>query len=214
MFKQFLIALKQNLREEDNLSLQGTNGLSPKCPLFGGFTVLGDLNADIWPSGGPYCTSRANEQGWILQRYLLNWNQVSAHLNIPQSPPSPSHTRPMGPLQAYVDHILCPKHLPLIVQCHPLDEDPLNTSDHLPLICHINLHLQPHSPPKITPTSHPKPSWKKVSTQEIHDTYTRAVETTLGSIPLSALSVLISNPLEIDSHLHLLASILSQTALT
>ena len=35
----------------------------------------------------------------------------------------------------------------------------------------------------------------------------------MGSIPLPALSVLISNPLEIDSHLHLLASILSQTAL-
>ena len=113
-----------------------------------------------------------------------------------------------------IDHILCLKHLlPLIGQCHPLDEDPLNTSDHLPLICHINLHLQPHSPPKIAPTPHPKPNWKKVSTQEIQDSYTKVVESTLGSIPLPTLSVLISNPQEIDSHLHRLASILSQTAL-
>ena len=49
--------------------------------------ILGDLNADIGLSGGPYCTSNANEQERILQHYLSNWNQVSAHLNIPQYPP-------------------------------------------------------------------------------------------------------------------------------
>ena len=119
--------------------------------------------------------------------------QVSAHLNIPQYPPRSSHTyvsEAHGTLTT-IDHILCPKHLlPLIGQCHPLDEDPLNTLDHLHLICHINLHLQPHSPPKVTPTSHPKPNWKKVTTQEIRETYTKAVESALGSIPLPALNVL------------------------
>ena len=39
MFKQFLIGLKQNLQEEDNLSTRHKCS-SPKCPLFGGFTVF------------------------------------------------------------------------------------------------------------------------------------------------------------------------------
>ena len=38
VFNKFPIGLKQNLREEDNL-YKWTNGPSPMCPLFGGFTV-------------------------------------------------------------------------------------------------------------------------------------------------------------------------------
>ena len=100
------------------------------------------------------------------------------------------------------------------MKCHPLDEDPLNTSDHLPLICHLNLDLHSHLSPKIKPISHPKLNWKKVSTQEIHDTYTKAVEAALGPIPLPTLSALSSNPLEIDFHLDQLTSILTQIALS
>ena len=39
VFRKFPMGLKQNLREEDNLS---TKGPSPMCPLFGGFTELND----------------------------------------------------------------------------------------------------------------------------------------------------------------------------
>ena len=179
--------------------------------------ILGDLNADTGPSGGPHCTTSANEQGQFLQRYLLNWNHISAHLNTPQPPPCSSHTF-ISEAHGYlttIDHILCPQHLlPQIVKCHPLNEDPLNTSDHLPLICHLNLDLHSHLSPKTNPISHPKPNWKKVSTQEIHDTYTKAVEAALGPIPLPTLSALSSNPLEIDFHLDQLTSVLTPIALS
>ena len=158
-----------------------------------------------------------NEQGRILQHYLLNWNYISAHLNTPQPPPCPSHTfisDAHGSLTT-IDHILCPQHLlPQRVKCHPLDEDPLNTSDHLPLICHLNLDLHSQLSPKTKPTSHPKPNWKKVSTQEIHDTYNKAVEAALGPIALPTLSALSSNPLEIDFHLDQLTSVLTRIALS
>ena len=41
------LGLKENLREEDNLST-GTTGPSPKCPLFGGFTVKEFTEHDVF----------------------------------------------------------------------------------------------------------------------------------------------------------------------
>ena len=42
LFKPFLKGLNKS-SEKRTTSLQGTNGPSPKCPLFGGFTVLGNI---------------------------------------------------------------------------------------------------------------------------------------------------------------------------
>ena len=48
--------------------------------------ILGDINADLGPSGGPMASTAINEQGKILMHYLKRWNFLSAHLHLSSSP--------------------------------------------------------------------------------------------------------------------------------
>ena len=129
------------------------------------FIILGDINADPGPQGGPKSSTPVNEQGRILNRYLSKWNFVSAHLH--KSPSLLSHTYVSEAHGSFstLDHILCSRHfLPAISQCAVLEETPLNTSDHLPLSCRISA-TPLSSPPSATSPSviPPRSNWKKAS---------------------------------------------------
>ena len=177
--------------------------------------ILGDLNADPGPSGGPLASSPNNERGRILSRYLTRWNFISCHLNPPSCSRSsrPSHTYVSEAHQTFstIDHILCPKHFhKRISDCVVLDDNPLNLSDHLPVIANMTCTLQCTSQPEkhVAPHKRHKPNWRKVDKDEMLSTYTQAVEDALAHIPLPVEASLLTNTLLIDSHLELIVHVL------
>ena len=71
--------------------------------------ILGDFNADPGIHGGPYSTTRLNEQGRILLHYMARWNLISTHLHTPNPNTSSSHTfeSEAHSTLSTIDHIMC-----------------------------------------------------------------------------------------------------------
>lgn len=87
-------------------------------------------------------TSCANEQSIILHRYLINWNYLSVHLHLSPTPLTSTYESEAHGSHSAIDHILCPSHcLSSFRSCFILEEDPSNTSDHLPILAEILVSL-------------------------------------------------------------------------
>ena len=107
----------------------------------------GDFNADPGHLGGPLATTSINSQGRILHRF----NLTSAHLHKSDLLFSHTFESDAHSTVSTIDHILCPRHsLPAILSAHPIDNLPLNTSDHLPVFARLAAHLPL---PTSSPTS-------------------------------------------------------------
>ena len=152
-------------------------------------------------------TTPPNEQARILLRYLARWKFVSAHLNAPSaSVRNSSHTYTSEAHHSSSTNdrnILCPKHFQSnLSHCRVYDENPLNLSDHLPVVgrlsCRMNT-LTNSSPPSFIA---PKPNWSRLrSSSEIADTYTARVQSALTSLSFPDASFSSLCPSQIDSHL-------------
>ena len=102
-----------------------------------------------------------------------------------------------------IDHIICPHHLlPSFCSSSPLQDLPLNTSDHHPvcatLRCTFSSTISHRDHPNYSP-----PNWSGCSKDVIFSTYTSPLQPILHDLmlvipPLSALS---HEPLLIDKHL-------------
>ena len=96
--------------------------------------IMGDFNADLGQEGGPKCTTPANEQGKIFLRYLRSWNYISTHLYLSPMSESFTYESEAHSSLSTIDHIICPRHLlPSFRSSSPLQDLPLNTSDHHPV---------------------------------------------------------------------------------
>lgn len=176
--------------------------------------ILGDLNADPGPAGGPLSSTTVNEQGRILLRYLAKWNYVSVHLHTCSTPLSHTYTSDAHNSSSTIDHILVPQHLlGSFSNCYIIEDDPLNLSDHSPVCVTLEANL-PDAPPQPTQatTSRFRPNWAKLSDDELLSGYTMAVDAHLARLPLPTLSSLTSSPTLIDSLLDEVTAILHSSA--
>ncbi len=92
------------------------------------------------------------------------------------------------------------------------EEEPANTSDHLPVTCKIRTQLplspSPHQKKKPKPPSRPK--WRKLTTHELKRAYTTPLKQNLSQPPPPAMDDYISNPHLIDEMLaHITSSMKS-----
>ena len=160
------------------------------------------LGADPGTVGGPLSSIPHNEQG-------NRWNFISCHLNPPSRlmTPRPSHTYSSEAHHSVstINHILCPSQLqPALSHCVVLDDNPINLSDHLPVICKLSCTLGGPTGAllSIPSVQIPQLNWKKVSKETLLISYTKAVEHALiSSLSLPDTSALVAYPPLIDSHI-------------
>ena len=171
--------------------------------------ILGDINADLGPGGGPMASTAINEQGKILMQYLKRWNFLSAHLHLSSSPETSTYESEACCSISTIDHILCPSHvLPSLSSCHVIEEDPSNNSDHVPITCNISTQL-PNSPIHCKKS---RPNWRKLTVHDLKRSYTSPLEASLSHLPFPSLSDYSSNPHFIDRTLSQLISLMKCTA--
>ena len=100
---------------------------------YGSYNILcGDFNADLGESGGPRSTKATDARGKTLFNFLSKYNMVAMNLSNNSYGPLNTHYGPTG--ETCLDYILVPS--PLVTNCHDchtLDIDGLNTSDHVPV---------------------------------------------------------------------------------
>ena len=172
--------------------------------------VKGDFNADLGHLGEPMSCTQLNEQGKILHRYLTKWSFVSTHLHLQPNVSSYTYKSDTYSTQS-IDHIFCPLGmLPKFISASTITEEPLNTSDHNPVLA-VVYHSLSHSP-SIPPTSsqshlfNPR-NWAGTSKEDIRQLYTEPLQQSLELL-FHELPSLLLNPSLIDQYFHLLSSLL------
>ena len=133
---------------------------------------------------------------------------------VPLRPPT-QESEAHGSLST-IDHFLGPSHmLSSISKCVVAEEDPINTSDHLPILAQMELCFHPNAAPSpVEPQNqtHSKPNWDKLSPMEIEALYTVPIEEQLSQIKCPTLEECLENPTLIDQHLTTLTTLMLQTA--
>ena len=158
--------------------------------LYPGTIILfaGDFNADPGTVGGPR-GNIPNEQGILLARYLHLWDFVSVHRHHDSSSSVFTHFSEAHDSFSVIDHILCPRFfLSNFLSAFVKQDDPLNTSDHYPIVTEFIVRLQ-FSPGYCfpSPSSHGQsytPNWSKCS-PSILEMYARTVSSNLPPLPSS-----------------------------
>ena len=150
-----------------------------------------------------------NEQGIILNRYLEKWNYVSSHLqpSLNLSRQFLTHESESHSSFSILDHVLCPKHFVSEFRSAFVDiEHPLNSSDHLPVVCSFPIQFKPVLPPPSI--DHPgaiplSVNWSRCDSV-MKERYADSVEALLPDVP-SVVSICIIEDI-IESVTHTLLS--------
>ena len=181
--------------------------------------IMGDFNADLGQYGGPMSKTEVNEQGKILYQYINRWHFVSVHLHLQSTLPSFTYESDAHGTQSTIDHILCPIHiLSKFLSASTVAEEPLNTSDHLPVLAVLKYNCATESIPSSNiplprlrrNSTVNSPNWAGTSKEDIRQLYTLPLLQLLSAFlcdlpPLSALAL---DPNLIDQAFHSLASLL------
>ena len=189
-------------------SLDYLDSLISNLGLVSDIIIIGDLNADPGPAGGPNSSTSSNEQGLIFIQYLKPWNFVSSHLVLSSPPFHTYESKAHGSLST-IDHILCPSFLlSSFVKSCVLEESPLNTSDHLALSSSLQVDRSSSSYPQKSPKpfSH-RLNWTKLSDDAIYSLYTTPLDEALGLLaPLPDCPL--EEPVRIDQLLSKIAKVM------
>ena len=196
-------------------ALDNLNATMNSLPSISNTVVLGDFNADPGCHGGPLSTTSVNQQGRILSQYLSLWNFVSAHLH--KSNLSSSHTFESEAHNSLstIDHIICHQTLlPRIEYATTLPDDPLNTSDHLPVVAVIQFNLSQPAPsePLVnrSKSAFTPRNWFRITKQDINSLYTKPLHQPLLDLlqTLPPEPTLSNQPSLINTHLSALSDLL------
>lgn len=116
-YQECVIQLEELIREASQL---------------GGTIVLGDFNAHLGYLGGTKgCDQQPNQQGLILKDHILDNDMFVASLS--ESAIGPVYTYVSGDVHTTVDYVMLDVCAASMMEsCETLQEDVLNTSDHLP----------------------------------------------------------------------------------
>ena len=173
----------------------------------------GDLNADPGVEGGPCATTTVNEQGRILNQYLKRWGFTSSHLHLNTVSSSHTYEGDHNGCKSTIDHLLCAERfLPQIQSCYVIDNEPSNTSDHLPLYAEINAPIHHTTTPRSQQPKRDNPNWKKLTVKEIKRTYTESLHCKLMDISIPSAEACIEDPQVIHQFLEDLGTAMKSSA--
>ena len=104
--------------------------------------LCGDMNADMGSKGGPKSKKIPDIRGNRLHNFIVKYSLTAVNLCKEAIGPINTHFGPTG--QTCIDYILIPSYLvEHMSNCTTVSDDPLNTSDHLPVKININLGMIP-----------------------------------------------------------------------
>ena len=107
----------------------------------GPIAVMGDFNAHLGNLGGPKGEGSPNQQGLLLQEQIIKNDLFVASLS--ELAHGPHHTFQSGDVRTIIDYIMLDVNAAsLMVSCGTLEDDDLNTSDHLPQSVSTRVLLQ------------------------------------------------------------------------
>ena len=103
--------------------------------------LVGDLNCHLGHLGGSRCIDVPNRRG-ILWKYLLDKHSLFV-ASLGSLSSGPTHTYSSGGHSTTIDYIIGNTALAeLLLSCKTLNDDPLNTSDHLPILAKLVFQQQ------------------------------------------------------------------------
>ena len=133
----------------------------------------GDFNGDLGASGGPRGSRPPNRQGEKILRLINEYNFHVTNLDEAAQGPVDTFYGPTG--TSCIDYFMVPRELKdMVSECMVMEEDPLNTSDHLPVRLILNLEKIPCVASKGFVNR--SVNWKKPSYEQIQMLYTNPLE--------------------------------------
>ena len=140
------------------------------------------MNSQI---NGPRCITKSSFRVRAVERFLQQTQMCSIGLNVQPICEGPKYI--FFPYTSnenitLIDHIIAENSLTdLYTRCSILKENELNTSDHLPVIAHVNLQPISYKKPDFVRIKY---NWDKLSQKEISDTYGAEIDTVLQELQL------------------------------
>ena len=136
--------------------------VSPSSPLI----VAGDLNCHLGHLGGPKSSDCFNSRGlqWkeLIDRHSL---YVISFSNIATGPIHIYYSNRIATTLDYMIGNLATSFL--MTSCCTMEDHPLNTSDHLPIVSKVNVDL----PLSVSPKSQPTLDWNRASNDGLVSSY-------------------------------------------
>ena len=125
--------------EEDILTTLDELGAIIDNTEMGSHNILcGDMNADLGLKGGPRSAKQPDKRGLTLASFVEKYHLTATNLCKDARGPVNTHVGPTG--ETCIDYVLVPNYLcESVLDCITLADNPLNTSDHLPVKISINL---------------------------------------------------------------------------
>ncbi|XP_046566491.1 uncharacterized protein LOC124275063 [Haliotis rubra] len=154
------------------------SALSERSPVI----ILGDFNAKI---AGPRANVNLDQRASMLGELLSENSLISINMQSFCTGPVNTFYAYTGGPQTPIDHIVVPTELMYIIHsAEVIDDNPLNVSDHHPVVCllAIDLPSQPAANPPIR-----RPAWNKALQNSSIKDYTHAVSNSLWGKQLPAL---------------------------
>ena len=135
--------------------------VSPSSP----FIVAGDLNCHLGHLGGPTSSDCFNSRG-------LQWKELidchSLYVTSSNITTGPSHTYYSNGIATTLDYMIGNlTNSSLVTSCCTMEDHPLNTSDHLPIVSKLNVDL----PLSVSPTSQLTLDWNRASNDGLVSSY-------------------------------------------
>ena len=142
---------------------------------------MGDFNCHFGSGNGPRAWGVTTRNAAKLIKVINRKSLYAADLeSLCSGPTYTFHVSGVG--TSYIDHCVVSKRLSCnIVKCAVIDDDIMNTSDHLAISVDIKANL-PNSSNISNDNMAPRVAWGKFSPAEIHDLYTAPVERELHNI--------------------------------
>ena len=147
---------------------------------YGSHNILcGDFNADIGNMGGPKSNKKPDGRGKQLVNFIVKYDVVAMNLTNVSAGPLNTHYGPTG--QTCIDYIFVPNAIFVnCLECHTLDLDPLNTSDHIPVCVTMDLGAIPRGCTEgVCPV---RIRWDKISQANLIQRYQCPIGSDLGNI--------------------------------
>ncbi|CAH1795212.1 unnamed protein product, partial [Owenia fusiformis] len=173
-----------------------------KASMDGSVIILGDVNSNLGTLTG--CRGHGNPSSNGIKLYDFMQRNLLTAIDMTDLACGLRHTFEMTRNNAlhvsYIDHVILSYTLrECVLSCTVLEDEPDNTSDHLPIQTILNLNAQIERCPDIEA---PKGfAWNKLNCNEIKDSYTNSVTLKCNDILLELRSILSSrtlNAAEID----------------
>ena len=100
--------------------------------------ICGDMNADVGDMCGTRNTNKCTKEGTMLYNFITKYDLLAANLGVKSKGPVDTFYGPLG--TSCIDYILIPNDMSkYILECRTLEYEGLNGSDHLPVVCKVNI---------------------------------------------------------------------------